>query len=76
MLIVMRHLYSDKDKKLITDKMWGIYYKPDIEGLGVQGGTSPYKVEKHFDEVNVDPYGLESKNIKQQMILLICGVQL
>ena len=26
-------LYSDKTKKLITDKIWGIYYKPDIEGL-------------------------------------------
>jgi glycine/D-amino acid oxidase-like deaminating enzyme len=53
-------LYSDKNKKLLTDKLWGIYYKPDIEGLGVQGGTSPYIVDKHFDEVNVDPYGLES----------------
>ena len=54
-------LYSDKDEKLITDKIWGIYYKPDIEGLGVQGGTSPYKLDKHFNEVAVDPYGLESK---------------
>jgi len=54
-------LYSDKDGKLITDKIWGIYYKPDIEGLGVQGGTSPYKLDKHFNEVAVDPYGLESK---------------
>jgi glycine/D-amino acid oxidase-like deaminating enzyme len=53
-------LYSDKTKKLITDKIWGIYYKPDIEGLGVQGGTSPYIVDKHFDQVNVDPYGIES----------------
>jgi glycine/D-amino acid oxidase-like deaminating enzyme len=53
-------LYSDKDKKLITDKIWGIYYKPDIEGLGVQGGTSPYIVDDHFDKVNVDPYGIES----------------
>jgi glycine/D-amino acid oxidase-like deaminating enzyme len=54
-------LYSDKDQKLITDKIWGIYYKPDIEGLGVQGGTSPYIVNKHFNDVTVDPYGLESK---------------
>jgi glycine/D-amino acid oxidase-like deaminating enzyme len=54
-------LYSDKDKKLITDKIWGIYYKPDIDGLGVQGGTSPYIVNKHFNDVSVDPYGLESK---------------
>jgi len=54
-------LYSDKDKKLITDKIWGIYYKPDIEGLGVQGGTSPYVVNKNFNDVAVDPYGLESR---------------
>jgi methylglutamate dehydrogenase subunit A len=54
-------LYSDKDQKLITDKIWGIYYKPDIEGLGVQGGTSPYIVDKHYNDVVVDPYGLESK---------------
>ena len=53
-------LYSDKTKKLLTDKIWGIYYKPDIDGLGVQGGTSPYIVKKHFDQVNVDPYGIES----------------
>ena len=25
-----------------------------------QGGTSPYIVDKHFDEVNVDPYGIKS----------------
>jgi len=53
-------LYSDKNKKLLTDKLWGIYYKPDIDGLGVQGGTSPYIVDKHFDDVSVDPYGLDS----------------
>ena len=53
-------LYSDKDGKLITDKLWGIYYKPDIDGLGVQGGTSPYIVDKHFDKVNIDPYGIDS----------------
>ena len=28
--------------------------------MGVQGGTSPYIVQKHFDKVNVDPYGVES----------------
>jgi glycine/D-amino acid oxidase-like deaminating enzyme len=53
-------LYSDTTKKLITDELWGIYYKPDIEGLGVQGGTSPYIVDKHFDKINIDPYGLDS----------------
>jgi hypothetical protein len=55
-------LYSDVDGSLITDKMWGIYYKPDIvDLLGVQGGTAPYKVEKPLDQVNVDPYGTASK---------------
>ena len=53
-------LYSDKDGKIITDKLWGVYYKPDIDGLGVQGGTSPYMLDKHFDKVNVDPYGVDS----------------
>ena len=53
-------LYSDKDGSLITEKMWGIYYKPDIDGLGVQGGTSPYIVDAHFNDVQVDPYGIES----------------
>ena len=24
------HLFSDVDGSLITDKMWGIYYKPDF----------------------------------------------
>ena len=55
-------LYSDADGSLITDKLWGIYYKPDIvDSLGVQGGTAPYKVEKPADQVNVDPYGTASK---------------
>ena len=53
-------LYSDKDGSLITEKMLGIYYKPDIDGLGVQGGTSPYIVDAHFNDVQVDPYGIES----------------
>ena len=38
-------LYSDRDKNhLITDKLWGIYYKPDFHFGGIQGGASPYKV--------------------------------
>ena len=53
-------LYSDRDGKLITDKLWGIYYKPDFNFGGVQGGASPYKVEQDPDEVAVDPYGPES----------------
>ena len=36
-------LYSVIDGSLITDEMWGIYYKPDIvDSLGVQDGTAPY----------------------------------
>ena len=38
-------LYSDVDGSLITDKLWGIYYKPDFHFGGVQGGAMPYKVE-------------------------------
>jgi methylglutamate dehydrogenase subunit A len=50
-------LYDDIDGDLITDKMWGIYYKPDFYFGGVQGGTSPYVVERRAAEVAVDPYG-------------------
>tara|TARA_Y100000590_G_scaffold407214_1_gene497252 strand:+ start:59 stop:1438 length:1380 start_codon:yes stop_codon:yes gene_type:complete len=53
-------LYSDVDKKLITDKLWGIYYKPDFHFDGIQGGSSPYKVDMPADDVNVDPYGPDS----------------
>jgi glycine/D-amino acid oxidase-like deaminating enzyme len=53
-------LYSDVDGSLITDEMWGIYYKPDFNFNGVQGGAMPYKVETPVDEVAVDPYGPES----------------
>jgi methylglutamate dehydrogenase subunit A len=53
-------LYSDRDGKLITDKLWGIYYKPDFSFGGIQGGASPYKVEQEADLVAVDPYGPES----------------
>jgi glycine/D-amino acid oxidase-like deaminating enzyme len=50
-------LYSDVDGSLITDKLWGIYYKPDFNFGGIQGGASPYKVEQDPDKVAVDPYG-------------------
>jgi glycine/D-amino acid oxidase-like deaminating enzyme len=53
-------LYSDRDGKLITEKLWGIYYKPDFSFGGVQGGASPYKVDQDPDKVAVDPYGPES----------------
>ena len=51
-------LYSDIDGSLITDRLWGIYYKPDFMFNGVQGGAAPYLVDK--DEVSIDPYGPDS----------------
>jgi glycine/D-amino acid oxidase-like deaminating enzyme len=53
-------LYSDIDGKLITDKLWGLYYKPDFNFGGIQGGSSPYVVSEEPDEVAVDPYGPDS----------------
>jgi glycine/D-amino acid oxidase-like deaminating enzyme len=53
-------LYSDVDGSLITDEMWGIYYKPDFHFNGVQGGAAPFKVETDPDKVAVDPYGVDS----------------
>ena len=53
-------LYSDVDGRLLTDKLWGLYYKPDFNFGGIQGGASPYKVEQDADDVAVDPYGPES----------------
>ncbi len=43
-------LYSD-DGQLITDDLWGIYFKRDRDG--VQGGASPLVVE---EDVELDPY--------------------
>ncbi len=54
-------LYSDVDKSLITDKLWGIYYKPDFHFHGIQGGSSPHKVDMPADNVQVDPYGPDSE---------------
>ncbi len=53
-------LYSCEDGSLITDEMWGIYYKPDFHFGGVQGGAAPFIVDKPADDVEVDPYGPES----------------
>lgn len=53
-------LYSTVDGTLITDKLWGIYYKPDFNFGGVQGGAMPYKIQTPADNVAVDPYGPES----------------
>ena len=51
-------LYSSEDRSLITDEMWGIYYKPDYHFRGIQGGATPYLVDK--EKVDVDPYGIDS----------------
>ena len=53
-------LYSDADGKLITDQLWGIYYKPDFNFGGVQGGAAPFKIKTDPDDVEVDPYGPDS----------------
>lgn len=53
-------LYSDIDGSLITDKLWGIYYKPDFYFGGVQGGAMPFPINTDPDKVAVDPYGPES----------------
>ncbi len=53
-------LFSDVDDSLITDRLWGIYYKPDFSFGGIQGGSMPYRIETDPDDVRVDPYGPES----------------
>lgn len=53
-------LLSDEDGSLITEEMWGIYYKPDWHFNGIQGGAAPYKVDTPVQEVQIDPYGPSS----------------
>jgi len=53
-------LMSDVDGSLITESMWGIYYKPDFNFGGIQGGAMPWDVTTPVNDVNVDPYGPES----------------
>jgi glycine/D-amino acid oxidase-like deaminating enzyme len=53
-------LHSDVDGSLITGETWGIYYKPDFNFGGVQGGAMPQKVEAPAEQVAVDPYGPDS----------------
>ncbi len=53
-------LTSDVDGSLITDKLWGIYYKPDFIFGGVQVGAMPYEVARPDSDVQVDPYGPDS----------------
>ncbi len=53
-------LFSSVDGTLITEEMWGIYYKPDFHFDGIQGGAAPFRVETDPDHVAVDPYGPDS----------------
>ncbi|MEO7261400.1 MAG: FAD-binding oxidoreductase [Jatrophihabitantaceae bacterium] len=50
-------LYDDSDGSLVTDQLWGIYFKPDFNFGGVQGGAMPFVVDRPADQVAVDPYG-------------------
>ncbi|GAB3684665.1 NAD(P)/FAD-dependent oxidoreductase [Salinisphaera aquimarina] len=50
-----------EDGSLITDQMWGIYYKPDYHFGGIQGGSVPLRVEQPAEQVAVDPYGADSE---------------
>jgi glycine/D-amino acid oxidase-like deaminating enzyme len=53
-------LYSTVDGSLITDRLWGIYYKPDFSFGGIQGGAMPYQIHTPPEQVTVDPYGPDS----------------
>ena len=53
-------LKSVVDGSIITEEIWGIYYKPDWHFGGVQGGASPYKIDTPAMEVAIDPYGPSS----------------
>jgi len=53
-------LVDDDDGSTITEDIWGIYYKPDFNFGGVQGGAPPWVVEQPADDVAVDPYGPDS----------------
>jgi len=50
-------LYDGVDGSLVTDELWGIYFKPDFNFGGVQGGAMPFIVDRAADDVAVDPYG-------------------
>jgi glycine/D-amino acid oxidase-like deaminating enzyme len=54
-------LLDGMDGSLVTDELWGIYYKPDFNFGGVQGGAMPWIVEQPADDVKVDPYGPKSE---------------
>ncbi|GIT00118.1 MAG: hypothetical protein CM1200mP26_18300 [Acidimicrobiales bacterium] len=45
----------DEDGNVLVDGKWGIYYKPDFNFGGVQGGYMPYPVEKPWRDVAIAP---------------------
>jgi glycine/D-amino acid oxidase-like deaminating enzyme len=53
-------LLDDMDGSTMSEDLWGIYYKPDFNFGGVQGGAMPWVVEQPADDVAVDPYGEKS----------------
>ena len=59
-------LYDDISGDLITDRLWGIYYKPDFNFAGLQGGASPNVVDKPAADIAVDPYGPASPEFTVQ----------
>ena len=53
-------LKADDNGDVLREEPWGIYYKPDFNFGGVQGGAMPYEVMTPADNVAIDPYGAES----------------
>ena len=52
----------DEAGELVTDQPWGIYYKPDTNFGGVQGGGMLRRVDEPVMDVAVDPYGPEKSS--------------
>ena len=58
-------LVSNKTGETIHEnEMWGFYYKPDVYRNGIQGGSSPYDINKPVNEVKMDPYGHKSEEFQ------------
>ena len=58
-------LIDDMDGSVVSEELWGIYYKPDVNFGGVQGGAMPWVVEQPADDVAVDPYGEQSTGVRR-----------
>jgi glycine/D-amino acid oxidase-like deaminating enzyme len=66
-------IHVDTESSLVSNKtgetiheneMWGFYYKPDVYRNGIQGGSSPYDINKPVNEVKMDPYGHKSEEFQ------------